>query len=136
VLLVDDDHFNQTVLTQFMTKSKIPEIESAFNGLEAYELYKKHAEFGKKFDVITMDYEMPKMKGDESLRLIRDFEKRNGLAPCLVIMMSAYEPEDLKKTCVAENNKLLADHFLRKPIRFDKIQNILKQKFSQNKQER
>ena len=70
-MIVDDATFNHLILTKFFEKLGIEIIDIASNGLEAYNKYRERAMIGERPDIITMDLDMPIMKGKESSQKIR-----------------------------------------------------------------
>ena len=63
----------------------------AYNGLEAFKLYKKSVEDGNRFNLIALDIIMPEMNGHEALESIRKFEAScgiKGLDGVKIIMMT------------------------------------------------
>jgi len=66
--VVEDNHINQQVVSEFLMLSKI-QVELAENGKEALERL-EHAEY----DAVLMDMHMPVMDGIKATQLIRQQE--------------------------------------------------------------
>lgn len=80
VLVVDDSNYMRFLLAKIMSEEPdIEVVDKARDGLQALEMLEKH-----KPDVVTLDVEMPRMDGLETLRRI--FELR----PTPVVMVSRY----------------------------------------------
>lgn len=82
VLLVDDDE-NFAFALKALLKSKGLEIESLSNPEDALKILKN-----KKFDIILLDYYMPKMTGEEFLTKLRTFDKET-----IVFLQTAFSEE-------------------------------------------
>lgn len=86
-LVVDDNEVNILVVSSMLEQFDI-EIEEAYSGLEAIEKVKE-----TDFDIIFMDYLMPKMNGIEATQQIRALGKAR--RP-IIIALSANETQELK----------------------------------------
>ncbi len=69
ILIVDDEHNIRVALARWFTLHGF-EVEQAIDGIDAIEKF----EAGR-FDVITMDLEMPRMGGLDALKEIRSRDK-------------------------------------------------------------
>lgn len=122
VLVVDDDHFNNMVVSKFFQKLGVEAVGTARNGLEAYNKYLEAIEEKSPYTIITMDIEMPKMNGKTAAQKIRQFEKKNGLKPCYILMISANCLESEINECIDKNGTIMANAFLKKPISPEELQ--------------
>ncbi len=104
VLIVEDNKINQ-IVTQNILKSKEYYSEIADNGLIAIEMVKK-----KKYDLILMDLNMPKMGGIESTKIIRAF---NPHIP--IIALTASDTQDTIKAILHPDSGF--SDFMRKPYK-------------------
>ncbi|KAJ9610409.1 hypothetical protein H2200_005186 [Cladophialophora chaetospira] len=126
VLVVDDNHINLHLLVTFLRKSNHP-YESATDGLQAVEAYKKalQQEDGKgpaPFKYILMDISMPVMNGMTATKEIRKFEKEKGVKePAKIIALTGMGSD------IAQNEARDAgfDQFLSKPIKFRDLVKLL-----------
>jgi CheY-like chemotaxis protein len=81
-------------------------VDSAINGLEVVEKYKKGT-----YDVIFMDIKHARIDGFEATAQIREFEKISGKKKVPIIAVTAHVyPEDIKK-CLAAG----MDGYISKP---------------------
>ena len=85
VMLVDDNEFNLKILENFCRKQKYESI-GARDGTEAFETYKRAHKAGRPLTFCAMDLQMPRCGGVESTRLIRQYEKEQGMRPCVIYM--------------------------------------------------
>lgn len=93
------------------------QIDIAENGREAvdYLFAREHNPPG----LVLLDLKMPRMGGNEALKLIRE---KQTLADLPVVMFtSSNEPSDL-----AESIKNKAAEFVQKPVNFDRYNSILR----------
>lgn len=99
VLIVDDNFVNRKILMKFL--EKVATFDIVVNGLEAIEAVKLSHKEKQPYDLILLDIMMPEMDGQETLRRIRDLEKRNGvytLDGVKVIMVTAVsDPKSIMK---------------------------------------
>lgn len=112
VLIVDDNpEFCQNLAD--ILESRGYGVATSYDGFKALELIKQEI-----FDLVLIDIKMPVMDGVET------FKRMKEIAPGIpVIMMSAYAMEDLIKEALKEE----AFGFLRKPIDFEKLFNLIEQ---------
>ncbi|HEX4880402.1 MAG TPA: response regulator, partial [Limnobacter sp.] len=89
VLVVEDNPINQDVATIALEQLGCT-VDSAFDGIQALERYK-----AKRYDLIFMDCQMPKMDGLTATQRIREYEALVNLAHVPIIAMTANaQPED------------------------------------------
>lgn len=77
ILIVEDDFVSSKFMTKFL--SKYGTCQTAGDGEQAVEMYKKAVENKRPYDLICMDILMPKMNGYETLEQIRQYEKEQGI---------------------------------------------------------
>ncbi len=104
VLIVDDTPSWQAILSRHLRGFNI-EVEVASSGEEAIEKLGKD----RSFDLILMDWKMPKMDGIEATKIIK--ENYNN-APPTIIMVSSYRQDSIVNSAKEQG----IDIFLQKPI--------------------
>ena len=106
ILAVDDNRdFCQNVADIIELKGY--EVTTVFDGTQAIDSVKKNS-----YDLVIMDIKMPGMNGVEVFREIRKISPST-----VIILMTAYALEDLKKEALREG--VFAS--LRKPLDFDEL---------------
>jgi len=130
VMVVDDLNFNVVILQNYFQKMDITVQEVAKDGYEAYLKYIKGAADRCRFDIVTLDVDMPRMSGKEAAKKIRQYEKKHDLKPCLLIMVSGNCSESDIGECLDKNGDIRADYFLKKPATFDDLFLVLSQHLS------
>jgi two-component system, sensor histidine kinase and response regulator len=118
ILLAEDDGINQLYLKGFLNKMGY-EVDTAFNGVQAIEKFNS-----KKYDIILMDGQMPKMDGFEATRLIREKEKSNKKHTTIIAITGYAVSGDKEKFMNAG-----MDDYLSKPIDENRLVELL-QKYS------
>ncbi len=103
LLIVEDHPVNQKLLAYQLTAMGLQHV-LANNGSEALERYQTDT-----FDLVFMDWQMPKMDGLEATRRIRQMEGGNRHVP--IIALTAHASPEFRKTCLAAG----ADDYLSKP---------------------
>ena len=105
ILVVDDNIVNSMVVSRLLTDTKV-KIDIANSGTECLELTKK-----KHYNIILMDYMMPKMNGVETLQAVRSQE--NGLCrDTAVIVLTANSMAGAEQ----KYRELGFDSYLEKPM--------------------
>jgi DNA-binding response OmpR family regulator len=104
ILLVDDDLNLSTVLADYL-RSKEYHVETAPNGVEAWELLSK-----KHFDILLTDIAMPKKNGWQLLKTVRE---SNQLLP-VIILSAKTDRED-----IIRGYQLGCDDYVTKPFSMD-----------------
>ena len=97
----------------------------ALNGAQAYQDY-KNAHSIRLSSWIDLDYDMPVMNGMDSGKLIRKFEPRKDLSPSIIIMISGHCNQSIIEECLDPNGSVRADQFLKKPVSYNHLQEIIK----------
>ena len=121
VLLVEDNELNREIATAIMKEIGL-EVDTAEDGTDAVNIMSS-AE-GRKYDLIFMDIQMPKMDGYTATREIRTLNNHKcANIPIIVMTANAFE-EDRKKAVKAGMNGHIA-----KPISADVILENLDQIF-------
>ena len=123
-LVVEDCPINQVISTEMLQKYGFRDIEIASNGKEAIEIFKKKEP--NFFDLITMDLEMPVMKGKDAIIQIRQFEQRMMHLPTKIAIISGNAIEKEIKECTDPTGKIRADAFLPKPCDYKTLATTLK----------
>ena len=108
ILVADDNNINILFMEQTLLKMGYTKVTIAKNGMEAFEATKK-----KKFHLIFMDVQMPKMSGIEATIQIR----KDLTHQPFIIALTANSMEKEKKKCLAAD----MDEFMSKPIQVEKI---------------
>ena len=123
-LVVEDFPINQIINAEMLKKYGIQEITVASNGQQAVQIFQEH-EPGH-FDVVTMDLEMPVMKGKDAIIKIREWEmlKRSPNTKIVIISGNAVEKEI--QECLNPRGMIRADAFLEKPCDFMTFSKTLK----------
>ncbi|QSZ37836.1 hypothetical protein DSL72_008936 [Monilinia vaccinii-corymbosi] len=108
VLLVEDNIINLKILVHSMKKLK-EEHDTACNGLEAFEKYRKAP---GTFKIIIMDISMPIMDGLTATRHIREYENTRGLSRCRIVALTCWGTDEHRRDAALSG----IDLFLTKPI--------------------
>lgn len=117
VLFVDDNAMNRTVVKSMLAAAEVEMVEAADaeSGLALID--------AEHFDVVLMDYRMPRMDGLAAIKAVRERSDTKARIP--IIMVTADDGPDLRDQAMAAG----ADDLLHKPIQmqplFDAIGRIL-----------
>jgi PAS domain S-box-containing protein len=115
ILIVDDTPSWQIIISKLLKHFNI-NITVANNGTEALDLICQES---RHFDLVLMDWKMPKLDGIETTRLLKEqCQQKN--APT-VIMISAYSTTDI----LQKAKSVGIDVFLKKPINPSLLYNII-----------
>ncbi len=110
ILIVEDNRFNQTYLSDLLTRWAIPH-DLAEDGLEALE----HCE-QKKYDLILMDIQMPQLDGHETTMRLRSLKENLNCEVPIVALSAGTLPEEQKMAFESGMND-----FLNKPFTPDQL---------------
>ncbi len=109
ILLVDDDKVIRTMARIVLQKSGF-EVTEASDGTEAIEILKQP----DPYDLLVLDLDMPKMRGDEVLKQVRASMSTAGLP---VIFLTGSDQADTE----VELMEAGADDYIRKPMHPDRF---------------
>jgi signal transduction histidine kinase/CheY-like chemotaxis protein/PAS domain-containing protein len=113
VLIVDDNEGNLKILEEIFLLKQI-KCELALSGNKALEKLENNS-----FDLLLMDYQMPKMNGLDTIKKIR--KKYPMLTTPIVLLTSSVDDENVEK----ESKEVGIHHFLLKPIMIQHLCNSL-----------
>jgi CheY-like chemotaxis protein len=124
VLIVDDDSFFQTVLSQMLALLGIDTIHTAINGNEALRVLKA---MPRATDYLICDVFMPDMDGIEFLNELAGTPYRGG-----IIIVSGMDPSmlDLARFMASQNGLRIVGAFI-KPIGLQQLAEALDIPFAQ-----
>ena len=114
ILVVDDTQINLTVVCALLKKTKM-QIDTALSGEECLKLIGK-----KHYDIIFLDYRMPRMDGVETLHNMR---KRHDHYNCNtpVIVLTANALSGAREEFMAEG----FDDYMTKPVDGDRLEEMI-----------
>lgn len=117
VLLAEDSPANIMVATSILEMLGY-EYDTAGNGEEALEKFK-----AKRFDLLLMDVQMPKLDGYSATKLIRQFEASNSNGRTPIIGITAHALADDRDKCIQAG----MDDYLSKPFRQEQLEEKINQ---------
>ena len=135
ILAVDDNEINLQLLQRFLSKRKDDIVDCARDGFEAVAAVRNAA---RPFDVVFMDISMPGMDGFEATRKIRQYENDRAVdenggddalpkdARCYVVALTGLGASRDRE----EATKCGFDEYMTKPIPFQKVGKLLKERSS------
>jgi signal transduction histidine kinase/ActR/RegA family two-component response regulator len=107
ILLTEDNAVNRTLAVRMLAKMRHT-VVCAHDGQEAVETLAAD----RRFDVVLMDLQMPRMGGFEATQAIRQAEAAGGLARIPIIALTAHAMKGDDERCLAAG----MDDYLSKPI--------------------
>jgi CheY-like chemotaxis protein len=117
LLLVEDNPAEVRLMQEAIKEANLHEdieLEYAYDGEEACEMLDTAKIIGKRFDLVLMDLNMPKVTGREVLEKIKtDVELET--TPVIIVTNSDYKKD------MIECYRLGADGYLQKPADFKKL---------------
>ena len=118
ILIVDDNETWHEILINILGRFNV-EVECAYSGKEAIH---KITDFNNLYDLILMDWQMPKLNGIETTKRINiAYEKINHEKTPTIIMVSAYRQDSI----VEDAKDAGIEVFLQKPINPSILNDIL-----------
>ena len=104
ILLVEDNEINRFQVVSYLRET-VCELEIAEDGEVGVRIFKSGT-----YDLVIMDIQMPVMDGYTATRVIRKWEKDNGMKPTPIIALTAYalkeeEEESLEAGCTLHISK-------------------------------
>ena len=115
-LVVDDAPINQDINAEMLRKYGFSYVETASDGLESLNLFKKRGP--NFFALVTMDLEMPVMKGKEAMILMRKWEAENNIPPTKIVVISGNAIDKEINECLDTKGLIRANAFLTKPCAY------------------
>lgn len=107
----------------------IQDITICHNGKQAFDEYKDGVEYYRPYELVFMDLNMPIMDGKTSTKLIREYENAMKITKCFLAIVSGNCAECEIDECTDNRGPYRADHFFIKPLGFDKLLEVLSNKF-------
>ncbi len=125
ILVIDEDPAFQLGLKTFLKEYVgFEKVYTARNGKEAIEMITREPSI----ELLTVDYQMPVMDGMKMLTLLQE----NSPRPLGITMITSFPSEQLKKEFAARKSpKLLTNHFLSKPVEFEKLEPVILESYEE-----
>lgn len=105
ILTIDDSKVIHAVLTGILEPTYAV-LTHAYDGLEGVEVLQKKGE--GEFDLVLLDWEMPKLTGIETLERIR----KSGMKIPVVMLTTKNAPEDIARALGAGANEYIMKPFV------------------------
>ena len=123
LLVVDDNDFNVLALKEMLESFQF-RVAKAYNGEIAINLIKEKAknECCNAFQIVFMDCDMPVKDGFEATKDLRELQKKKQLPSFPIIAVTAFVNEREVNRCF----EVGMDEYLNKPVKKDKIQEVVK----------
>jgi len=121
VLVAEDNRVNQLVIQGLLKRLKQTFV-IVEDGEEALNAIKNDPE---KYDLILMDYNMPKMNGVIATKEIRKWESQQGLAAHKIVALTAHAVQEFIDECMSAG----MDDYLTKPIDLEKVESLINRMF-------
>lgn len=115
VLLVEDNHVSQLVIKLMLKELGYREVTVASNGVEALKFCEE-----KDFDIILMDVQMPELDGVETVKIIREKEKKSG-RHIPIIVITAYALKGDRENFLSQG----MDEYISKPVNIHELNETL-----------
>ncbi|MES2855821.1 MAG: response regulator [Bdellovibrionota bacterium] len=115
VLIVDDNSSDRVIAKAMLVKLGIQNVQEAEDGKIAENKILTAVEIGKPFDVILVDWKMPRGDGIALLKIIRSHHKTKATK---VILMTGMAEQNV----VIEAKQSGVDDFLVKPLEFEQVE--------------
>ncbi|KAJ4303476.1 hypothetical protein N0V90_002371 [Kalmusia sp. IMI 367209] len=118
VLLVEDNHINQTVVLKFLAKISI-DTETVLDGVQCTEtVFSKPPGY---YSIILCDLHMPNKDGYQACKEIRRWEKKHGYRRHPIIALSANVLGDVYAKCVDAG----FNSYVTKPVAFKELSLVM-----------
>ncbi|HPF17304.1 MAG TPA: response regulator [Thermotogota bacterium] len=118
-LIVEDDTVSVNILYYFV--KDFFNCDTANDGKEGWNKFIEARESSNPYDYIFLDIMMPEKDGQALLNDIRNYEKKNQLKKCKIIMTTALSDFDT----VVKSFENKCDDYITKPIDKEKVLTVL-----------
>lgn len=122
-LIAEDDYISARILDKLLQKWSSTHVVR--NGKQAVEAVRAALETNEAYNLICLDVMMPEMDGHQALQEIRALEATKGIdkpGRVKIVMTTALDDYD----AVTEAIRGQCDHFITKPIRQEKLVEVLR----------
>jgi CheY-like chemotaxis protein len=119
-LIADDDDMNTALLEMILMQLGISQIDKAYNGLEAWEMF-EDALCEEPYRVVFLDITMPGMNGIEVLKRIRNLENESDTRSVIIMATGDNTHDTIVKTLLDND----ADDHIGKPFNREEISESL-----------
>jgi PAS domain S-box-containing protein len=129
ILVAEDSPDNRLIIQAYLRREP-HQVDFAENGRVAVEKF-----IAQPYDLVFMDVQMPEVDGLDATRMIREWERKHGIRPSLIIALTASVlDEDVKRTLAAGCSAYIGKP-LKKQVILDAIRTASRNVFSARPQE-
>lgn len=119
ILVVDDEVVSREKLMLLL--SAYGDCDSAESGEKALEMFKQARADGRPYELVTMDIEMPKMSGKDTIAQMRELERTQPEPRTKILMVTV--TTDVRT--VLSSFKTGCDGYIIKPFTEEKVREVL-----------
>jgi signal transduction histidine kinase/CheY-like chemotaxis protein len=111
ILIAEDSPDNRLIIQAYLRREP-HQVDFAENGRAAVEKF-----IARPYDLVFMDVHMPEVDGLDATRMIREWERKHGIRPSLIIALTASVlDEDVKRTLAAGCSAHIGKPFTKRVI--------------------
>ncbi|CAB9529000.1 Peroxide stress-activated histidine kinase mak2 [Seminavis robusta] len=121
ILHVEDNLINQKVIVSILSQWKC-NVTTALNGLSGFE-ERVSNQGGKGFDLVLCDLHMPSCDGFQCVKMIREWEEKNGVKPIDICAVTADASPETRDRCLAPEGGF--NEFMAKPLRKNELKEMI-----------
>lgn len=115
ILLVEDCPSNVLIIELYLQDEPV-EIHVAKNGQVGVDMFKS-----ERYELVLMDIMMPVMDGLDATRLMREYERENGLVPVPIVAVTAHASQENRSRAA----EVGCSGFLCKPVRKSTLMEVV-----------
>ncbi len=120
ILCAEDNSINMKVLTGFLKQLGYTNVDTAEDGLDAWNMIEAKCKSKEPYQLILSDISMPRMTGKDLIDNIR--QQCKTAQPFIVVISASSLQQE-----VVKNMEAPADLFLMKPLRKEVLENVMEQ---------
>ncbi len=128
ILVVDDMMTMRKIIIKNLKELSLLDVKEADDGAPAWELLKNAHKEGKPFQLVLCDWNMPKVKGIQLLKMVRE-DQRFGMGLPFVLITAESEKSKVIEALTLKVSNYVVKPFTGQQLK-DKLEAVYKHHFS------